>query len=341
MGKSLTQTELRETVEAFIACGRSVNKAAAKLKISQPGCSHRLAKAREMGLYSEDERADVFREDKAICEVGWREMSDLSQKMQAMNHRLSSKQGNAVISIKTPYKRVLLLPLSDIHIGSGGSCYDVLESLTDLLLQTPYMYIATHGDLTDNFINFFSKAAMFSQILNPKQQQAFLRSWLEEVQHKMLYAAWGNHEEFEEKLTGNNAIHDLLSRRVTFLEKIAHVQLKLNKIQYDIAVTHRTRFNSSFNETHGLRQLARKDLPNCDIYLTGDKHTPSYSVAWERDREQVFMMTGTFKREDTYSGRYYAYMTHVEFPCLVLDTEQKRFTPFSNIAAAMDYCEAK
>lgn len=279
--------------------------------------------------------------DKKVGEVHWREVLSLMKANQEQHKKASWSQDAANVTLNTNYNDIIFQPLSDLHIGSIASDYDSFLRYTNLILDTPNLYIALLGDLCDNFVNFRNMLAVHQQILSPEQQDEFIEDWINEIKHKVLFATWGNHEELEEKNTGRNIIKRVLKHNVIYMNGIGTAEININdKAKYKFAVTHKTRYNSSFNITHGLKQLARKDIPDADVYIAGDTHVPAMETAFERGTVQTFIKLGTLKVDDGYGKRYFSYSTSDAMPCAVLSADSKHVTSFWTIEEALKYANA-
>lgn len=277
--------------------------------------------------------------NKKVPSFDWREWTEHLKERQELSEKASASQMSAKVSVETPFRYIVFKPLADLHLGSLGVNFDRFVEVTDDLLACPYLYFALLGDEQDNFVSFKNQLPMLKQILSPTEQDAFLESWLNEVQHKMLFATWGNHGAFEEKVSGRNTAKRILSKNVVYFNGIGVCDLKINDQEYQIVATHTTRFNSSFNKTHGLKQLARRDLPSADVYLAGHIHDPAYEVSFERGKDQVFMVLGSLKEHDSHSQRYFSYFSATRDGAIVFDSSTKRVIPFPCLQDALEFAE--
>ena len=278
-----------------------------------------------------------IKSDKKMGETNWLEISETLVRKQEIHEKASWSQNKATIEIKTELPYIIFDPLADTHIGAIGCNYESLKAITMGIVNNPFIYTALIGDVTDNFVSFKNQLPVLTQLLSPDEQDDFVVSWLNTLLPKLLFSTWGNHEEFEERATGRNAIKKLLNRNAVYYNGIGVCILKLNGVEYKIAATHRTRFNSSFNKTHGLKQLARRDIPDADIYISAHTHDPSIEVTWERGLQQTFMVLDSFKENDGYAKRNFSYWTNRQSNCVVLNTRKKEVIPFKCLDEALYY----
>lgn len=274
--------------------------------------------------------------DKKEGEFSWREWTPLIETIQTLDNKASFSQDKAKVEVTSDKRYIIILPLADLHIGSISVNYETLQLFTDYLLEHDNLYTILVGDIADNFVNFKNILAVHQQVLTPERQEQFLESWLDEIGEKVLATGWGNHDCFEEKFTGKNGIKKILSRRFVYFNGIGILYLKVNEVDYKIVMTHSTRGYSSFNLTHGLKRLARQEIPDADVYVTAHVHTPAMETCGERGKVQTFIVTGTIKF-DGYAKRYFSNNHYEYFPCFVLDTQENRVIPFFELKDAIQY----
>lgn len=277
--------------------------------------------------------------DKKEGSADWREWSSHLKNGQKLHEKSSYSQTKCTIEINTDKKYIIYQPLSDIHLGSIGCNYEQLENFTNEILARNDLFFSTHGDHIDGFFRFKNQLTVHQMQMSPEDQIRFLESWIEEVRHKFLFSTWGNHEEMEEKASGMNTTKRILGKRLVYFNGIGLAQLLVNGIEYKIAATHKTRYNSSFNRTHGLKQLARRDIPDADIYLSGHTHDPGFEYSFERGFWQLFVVLGSMKENDGYAKRYFAYHSSQQMTTIVLNAEKKEIIPFHNINQAIYFVQ--
>lgn len=279
--------------------------------------------------------------DKKMGEMNWREWADYLIKGQELHEKASWSQDEVNLEIKTKFPCIVFKPLADFHLGSVGVNYKSLIEFTDLFINTPYLYGALLGDETDNFVSFKNQLAVLQQMMSPEKQDEFFYSWLMDIIDKMLFATVGNHSAFEERVSGKNALKKILNRNLPYFNGIGVCNIKINDQVYKIVATHKTRAGSSTNLTHGLKTLARRDIPNADLYLSAHVHTPDIEYTFERGLFQIFMVMGTLKQNDGYAKRDFAYFTAEKDGAIVMDTTKHRMIPFPCLDDALEYAKLK
>ena len=281
----------------------------------------------------------LLKTDKKEGKVEWREWVGHLDDRQQLHKKASWGQDKSRSKFITDYPYIIIQPISDLHIGAIGTDYNELVFLSDTLLKYDNLYAVILGDVADNFVNFRNMLAVHQQIISPEQQDELIESWIKEIKHKILFATWGNHEEFEEKASGRNIIKRILKHNVVYFNGMAQAKIKVNDIEYGFAVTHKTRYYTAYNKTHGIKRMLREEFPECDIGIAGDKHVPGYEEFVEAGRWKLALQLGTLKVDDGYSKRYFSYKTLSDMPCVVLNTKVKEFIPFRTIERAIDFTE--
>ena len=314
----------------FCECGGELRKDGFKRGIQSYRCKKCGSQTTNPKFFVEDKKEPIFK---------WRDWSKHLKEGQILHELSSYSQDICNIKINTDKKYIVYQPLSDIHIGSIGCNYGALEDFTNEIVNRKNLYFSTHGDHIDGFFQFKNMLAVHQMQLSPEEQIRFVESWVEEVRHKFLFSTWGNHEEMEEKNTGLNSVKRILGKRLVYFNGIGVAKIKVNDIEYTVAATHKTRFNSSFNKTHGLKQLARKDIPDADIYLSGHTHDPSFEYSFERGLWQLFVVLGSLKGNDGFGKRYFSYHSTQQMTAIVLNSQTKEFIPFLTLEQAIKFAE--
>lgn len=277
--------------------------------------------------------------DKQKSNFSYQDFIDNINQRKKLESDASYSQDYVKVELFTELPFIIILPLADAHIGSFGTDYAQLREFILALKNKPYLYTFSIGDDIDNFSKFKNMLPVLKQQLNPENQDKFLESMLKDIGYKFLFASWGNHNEFEEKLDGRSSVKRIYSEnRIPYFNGMGIASVFINGIEYIISPTHKTRFNSSFNKTHGLKQMARNTISGADIYISGHVHNGAFEVTTEQTKPQLFMVQNSLKKDDGYARRYFSYYLNEDLYCFVLNTEKKEFIPFQNLEQAEYYC---
>lgn len=123
----------------------------------------------------------------------WRDATKVLKDLQSVNTKASWTQDRARFDFSNRTSPLLVLPISDWHFGSLGSDYALIEEFTDLILNTPDLYIGIAGDMQQMAIKMRGVLEVSDNALSPKMQNRFLESWLSDIESKVLWSTWDNH----------------------------------------------------------------------------------------------------------------------------------------------------
>ena len=240
---------------------------------------------------------------------------------------------------------------SDWHLGSIATNYKVFKQNIEYLIETKDLYMVVVGDTIDNFLQFPDKSAVLAQVLNPLYQKKMLKSIIDELigNGKIIATGWGDHDSrFEEKLSGSDVIRTLTANRIPYFPGKGVLKMTVGKQDYTCSVTHKSRFNSYINETHGSSQEYRTFIP-ADICVTGHLHSPAFSVChrlpiareagMKCGGQVILIRTGSYKQTDIYSMRFWNAGV-IGTPTVVMYGDQWKLMPFATAEDAVSYMRA-
>ena len=118
---------------------------------------------------------------------------------------------------------------------------------------------------------------------------------------------------------------------------LIHLRLgKKRRIQYDIGVRHRYRFNSSFNLTHCVKRM-REQLFDFDIGAIAHGHVPTVEHCWVAGKDRVFIRTGSFKDPDRYAQKIgFNGSAHCIIPAVKLYPRKRRIQAYFDVFQIAD-----
>ena len=232
--------------------------------------------------------------------------SSLSEQLTTL-HQLAEKtrqkelwRNEVKIRVETRGLPFMLLPLSDLHIGSSGVDYQSLQRYLTFLKENP-VYTVLVGDLADNFSPVKHPTAMKEDVVSPTEQWAVARSFFKEFEDKILAVVSGNHDEW----TGAVGIdiyrwltEDL---NIPLLKGGGTLRLNIDNSEFKVRLWHKiARLNSQFNYTHAGKQALRLGADDSDVIITGDKHLGGIEQTHIGDKKRTIVQLGTFKVEDSF-----------------------------------------
>jgi len=193
--------------------------------------------------------------------------------------------------------------LSDLHLGNAGTDYEAILQDTNLIVNTPGMYAAFHGDGIDNWIVGKLQALQRGQAGNFQFEINIFRSWLRKIHQKLLLVVAGNHDNWTKKISGLDLIPELLGdTHVLYDPYETRVTLFCGPAAWDVLVRHQWKYSSVFNPTHGI-EVGHDRMSNpFDIGVGGHTHIGTLMRPFFRHgREKLAILTGAYKRFDSYS----------------------------------------
>lgn len=94
----------------------------------------------------------------------------------------------------TDYKKIKIVPLSDIHYGEIGHKGELFKRYVEWIAKTPNVYCFLNGDLTANALPDSAGNAIFSQLIRPSRQIKEFVELIRPIAHKILWSVPGGHE---------------------------------------------------------------------------------------------------------------------------------------------------
>lgn len=95
---------------------------------------------------------------------------------------------------KLNFKKIKIIPLSDIHYGEKGHKNALLRRYVQWGAKTDNVFFFLNGDLTANALKDSPGTAIFHQLMSPRKQIAGLIEELRPIAHKILWSLPGGHE---------------------------------------------------------------------------------------------------------------------------------------------------
>jgi hypothetical protein len=302
----------------------------------QAGFDHGITEATVRRIIARYKALDAPQEvvylDKKVGGFNWRDSIPLIKSLQKFRKDASWSQQTATIRVGDGTGPIGLMMLADTHIGAMGTDYDLFVTLTDIIVNTPNLFFALIGDEVEWAVRLRSVAEICAQVLDPQQQQEFLKSWLEEVRSKMLFATWSNHStDRSEQAIGTCPIKNILADKVPFFSGIGHAFVQVGTEQYNIAASHRFKGVTQTDCTAGCKRYLRVEWTEGEIAIQGDCHRSGVSIYNEGNRNLIAMSAGTLNIHSGFAARNFSIYTSSAFPVLALYPDEHVAIPYYNI----------
>lgn len=261
----------------------------------------------------------------------WRTANSTLSDMQDLKRRASRSQDTAEFSFQTG-RPLKVITLADTHIGSWGTDHALLEKITDEILSIPDLYVILAGDIVQMAIRLRGVLEVSDNLLPPALQAAYLSSWFQEIEHRVLFTGWGNHEIRLEDGAGLNPIADIFSRKVVYFNGIGHADITVDDQTYRLAMSHKFRGRSQVDPTYGPRNYLVREGIDREVAIAGDSHIPGYIQFMFGNEQRTAINTGSVQTNSGFGKRYFSLYTHPVFPVFVLDNERHLVTPFWSVS---------
>lgn len=280
----------------------------------------------------------AHQETKKIGKFNWREAIDCAEKMQGLKKKASWSQDHADIVLGDGSSPVLLMGFGDQHIGAYGANYSLFRDISDEIRETPNLYVALTGDFNEMAIKMRNVLEVTNQVFTPDMQEAFLESWVDEMQEKIAFALWENHAIMrQEAQAGTSGVKNILSRRVIYHNGIGHQEIHVGPEVYKSAASHKFRGSSMFNRMHAQGRYVRQEANDRELVLMADIHTWGYTHTEDGGQERCYITGGTLHEGSGYGKRFFSLKTAPHYPCVVLHPDEHKMVAFKAVKDALRY----
>ena len=209
-------------------------------------------------------------------------------------HKPTSEFPELIVTVPDSWERIQLAPLYDVHLGSSSHDAPLFQHHLDWIARTPNVLSFSGGDLVENATKDSPGASVIVQRGTPNEQLFRAAKTLTKIQHKLLFALPGNHEDRTFNVAGIDGAEQLAEHlQIPYFPDYAFVTLRWRGNNFRLCAHH----GSGAAQTPGAqRNAARKDMPwsHFDIFWTGHLHQPMMDVVYQIDFDQ--QAGGTFER---------------------------------------------
>ena len=275
-----------------------------------------------------------------VDDLTFDELWESAYAFQEASHQLSNRQDVADIHLDVDHP-IAVCFVADTHIGAIDTPLDIVRSRFELLEQYPYIYPAGCGDKVDNYLPTSHAAGMFGALFPPELQKELVENLYKRLIGRWLWIIQGCHDEWSHTADDFD-FTKYLSKRLGCpnLGFGGLVNLKVGKQDYQIAVRHKYRFNSSMNLTHAPKQLVRFDAKNADIAVVAHNHVTAIEQVSEKEKDRVYIRPGSMKGQDRWTRSIGFSESGRNMPCVVLWPNKRQMMSFMDLYQCVDYMES-
>ena len=203
---------------------------------------------------------------------------------------------------------VAIVFMADLHLGASGTDYPRLFREAEIVARMPNTYLATNGDLLNNFIlPKLTHARAYDHTTIP-EEWALVRRFLRIVSHKLILSVSGNHERWTNVLDmAGDYFADVLKsvkerNPMIYDANDALVRVSVGKAEYVLRMRHSWQSNSIYNVTHGIERLQKFDQ-NFFIGVGAHSHASGVCRGFNAANgvSGMAILCGTYKRYDHFA----------------------------------------
>lgn len=235
-----------------------------------------------------------------------------------------------------PGPHVLLTMVSDQHIAPGTPVdFRQMRLDAELIRDTPHCYALLGGDAVDNHIKH--RSAVMAARSQPSDQYELFRHYLSILKNKALLMVSGNHDNWTNQFAGVDALDWIAKeKRVFYNPDAAHLELRVGGQEYGIAIRHQYKMNSSYNQTHSVKQWLRMGERDFDIGTVCHHHEHALeSFVW-RGRVRWACRPGSYQISSAYSRQFGWNQSMPTCPTFLLRGDRREIYGFDSLRAAVD-----
>lgn len=196
--------------------------------------------------------------------------------------------------------------LTDIHFGSKGVDYDLLQTHIDTIAQTPNMFVLVGGDIIDAFNSAKHPTGISGDALPVDEQLEAMADILLTLDRAGKLGGFqaGNHDHWSD-VAGYRFERFLSELNCPVFSGAGNINTIVNGGQmYRIFWSHTHWGGSRLNVTNASKRALQFSSPHADIALLGHTHqasAESFDIAGEK---KVAVVGGTYKLHDGYGAKW-------------------------------------
>lgn len=233
------------------------------------------------------------------------------------------------------------LPTGIAHFGDqhvGSWTLEAQRMLEDyrLLAQTDGLYANFLGDEIDNFIFNFAK---WASVMPPGHQRLITEWLMKSLKDKAIAFVLGNHLHWTKK----TADIDIMARlawleQAFYLGHRGDLHITVGSEVYHFHLAHRAQGTSALNKSNSGRRTA-DTIGGADVIVEAHLHDPWVHQEYKANKRQVWMRTGTYKRDDDYADELGFPRAQWDMPMVILLPDTHRVIPFLDFRDGLDTLE--
>lgn len=243
-----------------------------------------------------------------------------------------------------PELPIMVVYMTDVHYGSVGVDYDLLNQHFKIVQETPNAFAFLGGDGIDNFAIKHAHAGIMGDAIPPQvQAQAFMSKLLEiDRAGKLSGVCFGNHEDwvgiagldFYQTFMGD------LQAPIFTRGGMMHAIVGGGQ-EYKIGIGHKHWGVSKLNPENAARRGMEFSWPGADIVLIGDDHQATGAIFDRGGERKMVVDGGTYKVNDPTGKKWGLGPAGQPGYTIMLWPDRKKFALFDDPEVAQQYIQGR
>lgn len=190
------------------------------------------------------------------------------------------------VTVPDSWPHIQLAPWFDVHKGHKLHDEPLFNKHREWFVRSPYTLGWNGGDFNDNSSKLSVGGGVYEQNETPNEQLYSGMTAMASMQHKLLFAIPGNHEQRSGMMGLDFAQWQAAGLQIPYFPDYCMCVLYWRGLRYRILVHH----GSGAATTAGAQRMAaRKDISWAkpfDLFWTGHLHNPLVDVLYQTDADQ-------------------------------------------------------
>lgn len=243
---------------------------------------------------------------------------------------------------------IMVAFMSDLHIAPGTPV-DLRRMREDaeLIRDTPRCFAMLAGDMVDNHIKH--RAAVLAARSQPADQWAHFEHLLEIIYPKVVAAVAGNHDLWTDQIGGVDMLQRIFQSgrgvrgnmvsTVAYSKYQAYIDLAVGRQLYKLGMIHQFRMNSSYNQTHAVKQWLRLGEESFDVGVIGHHHEAALEAFVHKNQVCWACRPGAYQITSSYSAQLGYNNSLPTCPTFVFRGDMRSIIGFVDLREAVQFCE--
>ncbi len=254
------------------------------------------------------------------------------------SHRIEIAKQKRDFTVNFDDDWVIVVAMSDLHIAPGTPV-DMRRMREDaeLIRKTDRCFCVCGGDVIDNHIKH--RSAVMAARSQPNDQWQHFEYLLEIMAPKLVCVVAGNHDLWSDQIGGVDVLGRILQnhKQTGYSNNEARIEMRVGSQKYDLAMRHQYRMNSSFNQTHAVKQWLRNGEQDFDIGIVGHHHEAAIENFIYKGSMRWAARPGAYQITSSYSAQYGWNDAIPTCPAFVLNGNQRKIYGFPDLRDALEF----